>query len=52
MEFSGVTLAILVTLISIVIILSIVHISGKVDEMCKKLDKTNEMLEKIANTKE
>lgn len=41
----------LVGLIQIILILSVVHISGKVDEICKEIQdmnqKTNEKLSKI-----
>lgn len=41
----------LVGLIQIILILSVVHISGKVDEICKEIkdmnEKTNEKLGKI-----
>ena len=41
----------LVGLIQIILILSVVHISGKVDEICKEIkdlnEKTNETLGKI-----
>lgn len=42
----------LVGLIQIILILSVVHISGKVDEICKEMKDMNENLKKIiSNTK-
>lgn len=42
----------LVGLIQIILILSVVHISGKVDEICKEMKEMNENLRKIiSNTK-
>ena len=42
----------LVGLIQIILILSVVHISGKVDEICKEMKDMNENLRKIiSNTK-
>lgn len=43
---------VLVGVIQIILILSVVHISGKVDEMCKEMKEMNESLKKIiSNTK-
>ena len=51
-DTSFMIIGILVGVIQVILILSIVHISGKTDEMAKELKEMNENLRKIiSNTK-
>lgn len=51
-DTSFMIIGILVGVIQVILILSIVHISGKTDEMANELKEMNEKLSKIADKSE